>query len=60
MALPLKKESYTFADCLTWPKNERIELIDGEAVLMSLPSTLPLESGSLKRTATARRMWTLW
>ena len=50
MALPLKKESYTFADCLTWPENERIELIDGEAVLMSLPSTVHQKiSGELFR-----------
>ena len=53
MALPLKKESYTFADCLTWPENERIELIDGEAVLMSLPSTVPQKiSGELFRQLT--------
>lgn len=50
MALPLKKESYTFADCLTWPENERIELIDGEAVMMSLPSTVHQKiSGELFR-----------
>lgn len=50
MALPLKKESYTFADCLTWPENERIELIDGEAVLMSPPSTVHQKiSGELFR-----------
>lgn len=53
MALPLKKESYTFADCLTWPENERIELIDGEAVLMSLPSTVHQKiSGELFRQLT--------
>ena len=50
MALPLKKESYTFADCLTWPENERIALIDGEAVMMSLPSTVHQKiSGELFR-----------
>ena len=50
MALPLKKESYTFADCLTWPENERIELIDGEAGMMSLPSTVHQKiSGELFR-----------
>ena len=50
MALPLKKESYTFADCLTWPENERIELIDGEAVMMSPPSTVHQKiSGELFR-----------
>lgn len=53
MALPLKKESYTFADCLTWPENERIELIDGEAVMMSLPSTVHQKiSGELFRQLT--------
>lgn len=50
MALPLKKESYTFADCLTWPENERIELIYGEAVMMSPPSTVHQKiSGELFR-----------
>ena len=50
MALPLKKESYMFADCLTWPENERIELIDGEAVMMSPPSTVHQKiSGELFR-----------
>ena len=53
MALPLKKESYTFADCLTWPENERIELIDGEAVMMSPPSTVHQKiSGELFRQLT--------
>ena len=31
MALPAEKERYTFADCLTWGEDERIEIIDGEA-----------------------------
>ena len=37
MALPAEKAQYTFADVLTWPDNERAELIDGEAVMMSPP-----------------------
>ncbi len=37
MALPAEEMRYTFADCLTWDESERIELIDGEAVMMALP-----------------------
>ena len=35
MALPAKKERYTFADVLAWPDDERAELIDGEVFLMA-------------------------
>lgn len=35
MALPAKKDRYTFADCLTWGENERIEIINGETVMMA-------------------------
>lgn len=38
MALPVEKARYTFADVLTWEENERVELIDGEAVMMAPPS----------------------
>jgi len=38
MALPAEKVRYTFADVLTWDENERVELIDGEAVMMAPPS----------------------
>ena len=38
MAMPAEKARYTFADCLTWEENERIEIINGEAVMMALPS----------------------
>jgi len=37
MALPAKEIRYTFADCLTWDESERIELIDGEAIMMAPP-----------------------
>lgn len=48
MALPAKKERYTFADCLTWGENERIEIINGEAVMMAPPSSRHQEiSGAL-------------
>lgn len=43
MALPAKKERYTFADCLTWGENERIEIINGEAVMMAPPSRVHQE-----------------
>ena len=35
MAVPARKERYTFADCLTWGEDERIEIINevgGQAV----------------------------
>lgn len=31
------KEYYTFADCLNWSESDRIEIIDGEAYMMSSP-----------------------
>ena len=37
MALPAAKERYTFADVLTWGEDERIEIINGEAVMMAPP-----------------------
>ena len=50
MALPAEKERYTFADCLTWGEDERIEIIDGEAVMMAPPTTVhQLISGEIFR-----------
>lgn len=40
MALPAKKTQYTFADYLSWEEGERIEIINGEAFLMSSPSSI--------------------
>ena len=40
MAFPVEKERYTFADVLTWDENERIEIINGEAVMMAPPSRI--------------------
>ena len=48
MALPAEKARYTFADVLTWEENERIEIINGEAVMMAPPSRAHQEiSGAL-------------
>jgi len=48
MALPAEKTRYTFADCLSWEENERIEIINGEAVMMAPPSRIHQEiSGAL-------------
>ena len=48
MALPAEKARYTFADCLSWEENERIEIINGEAVMMAPPSRTHQEiSGAL-------------
>lgn len=43
MALPQRKPHYTYADYLTWDENERIELIDGEPVMMAPPLTIHQE-----------------
>ncbi len=43
MALPAETTRYTFADCLTWDENERIEIIEGEAVMMAAPSSVHQE-----------------
>lgn len=40
MALPAENIRYTFADFLTWEENERIELLDGEPVMMAPPSRM--------------------
>ncbi len=48
MDLPMEKERYTFADALTWSGNERVEIIYGEAYMMSPPSRMHQEiSGEL-------------
>lgn len=50
MALPAKKERYTYADYLLWEGPERYELVDGEAVMLASPSTThQLISGELCR-----------
>ena len=46
--MPAEKARYTFADCLIWEENERIEIINGEAVMMAPPSRTHQEiSGAL-------------
>ena len=48
MPVPAPKDHHTFADCLTWGENERIEIINGEAVMMAPPSRTHQEiSGAL-------------
>lgn len=50
MALPAKKERYTYGDYLLWEGPERFELIDGDAVMLASPSTVhQLISGELYR-----------
>ena len=50
MALPIEETRYTFADCLSWKESERIELINGTAIMMSPPSRIHQEiSGELFR-----------
>lgn len=31
---------YTFADCLSWPERERMELVDGEVIVMAPPTQI--------------------
>ena len=38
MAVPKERERYSYADCLTWDEKDRIEIIDGEAFMMSPPN----------------------
>ena len=53
MALPAKKEQYTYADYLLWEGPERYELIEGEAVMLSAPTTVhQLISAELMRQLT--------
>ena len=40
MALPAEDKRYTFADVLTWDESDRIEIINGEAVMMAPPSRI--------------------
>lgn len=51
MALPAEKERYTFADCLTWGEDERIEIIDGEAVMMAPPPSSEHQEISMELSA---------
>lgn len=37
MALPARKQSYTFADALEWGEDERVEIINGEVFMMAPP-----------------------
>lgn len=50
MALPAKDVRYTFADCMAWDESERIEVIDGKAIMMAPSSRVHQEiSGELFR-----------
>ena len=43
MPVPAPKGHYTFADCLIWGENERIGIINGEAVMMAPPTRIHQE-----------------
>lgn len=38
MSIPETNKKYTYADYLTWPENERWEILDGTAYMQSAPS----------------------
>ena len=40
MVQPVEKESYTFADYLTWDEHDRYEIIYGDAVMMAPPKRI--------------------
>ena len=43
MVQPVEKESYTFADYLTWDEGDRYEIIYGDAVMMAPPMRIHQE-----------------
>ncbi|WP_058306351.1 Uma2 family endonuclease [Gracilibacillus massiliensis] len=43
MSLPNKGRTFTYADYLSWPEDERIEIIDGVPYLQAAPSRLHQE-----------------
>ena len=43
MALPAKRERYTYADYLGWDGEQNFELIDGEPIMMAPPSRVHQE-----------------
>jgi len=43
MAIPAENRRYTFADVLNWDEKDRIELINGEAVMMAPPARVHQE-----------------
>jgi len=48
MQIPNEKKIFSYADYLTWPENERCEIIDGIAYMQAAPSPLHQEiSGAL-------------
>lgn len=50
MPLPQENQKYSYADYLTWPENERWEIIDGIAYMLAPPSPAHQEvSGELYR-----------
>jgi len=38
MLMPQENKKYTYADYLTWPENERWEIIDGVPYMQAAPS----------------------
>lgn len=50
MSRQIPKAHYTFADCLVWDESTRIEIINGEAFVMSMPLRIHQEIlGELSR-----------
>lgn len=50
MPVPAQQPHYNYADYLTWGEDERIEIIDGQAIMMAPPSRVHQEiSGEIFR-----------
>lgn len=43
MAIPVEKRKYSFSDYLSWDESDRVELLDGELIMMAPPARIHQE-----------------
>ena len=43
MAIPAEKRKYSFSDYLSWDESDRVELLDGELIMMAPPARIHQE-----------------
>lgn len=43
MAIPAEKREYSFSDYLSWDESDRVELLDGELIMMAPPARIHQE-----------------